>query len=97
MVVTFRFTNPYIASRNGGSISETVVFEGTKRECENYLFNEFCDCFQNDVFVSTLAGALRWSRKSGRFDGLYRSLSGRLYMDWDSRVWEVKFKKEVGA
>lgn len=97
MVVTKVTTCPYIASRNyGESTSEQIIFEGTKKECEYFLLDEFNDKFQNEIYAETVGKAVRWSNHKGCYDGLFRiKKGGRLYMNWDSRVWEIKFKKEV--
>lgn len=96
MVVTFRYIDPFIASRHGRDINESIVFEGSKKECENYLLNEFNDCFSSETFQDSVKNAVRWSNKRNCFDGLFRTLKQkRLYMNWDSRQWEIKFKKEL--
>lgn len=98
MVVTKVTTCPYIASHNyGESTSEKIVFEGTKKECENFLLGEFNDKFQNEIYAESISQALKWSDKRGCYDGIFRNpYHGKnLYMNYDSRVWEIKFKKEV--
>lgn len=98
MVVTKKTIDPYIASRNyGESTSEQIVFEGTKKECEKFLLDEFNDRFQNEIQCDSVGQAIRWSNKRGCLDGLYRNnYHGKnLFMHWDSRYWEIKHKNEV--
>jgi hypothetical protein len=91
MVVVFQCVDPYIASRHG---EETcVAFEGSKKECEMYLLNEFID-HESRVF-SRVCDAVRYSNRRGNFDGLYRDGSGSLYLRYDSRVWEIMQKREA--
>lgn len=96
MVVTKLTTDPYIASRNySESTTGKIVFEGTKKECEEFLLDEFNKHF--DTYAESVSEALRWTDKRGCYDGLYRlPYKGKnLYMNWDSRHWEIKHKKDV--
>lgn len=96
MVVTIVTTDPYIASKNyGESTSEAIVYEGTKKECEGFLLEEFNRLFE--TYAESVRKALLWTTKRGCYDGLYREpYHGKnLYMNFDSRHWEIKHKKDV--
>lgn len=91
MVVVFQSLDPYIASRNR---EETcIAYEGTKKECEKFLLNEFED--QESRVFSRTCDAVRYSNRRGNFDGLYRDDHGGLYLRYDSRHWEIMTKKEA--
>lgn len=91
MVVVFQCTDPYIASRNR---EETCIcFEGTKKECEQYLLREFED--QESRVFSRTCDAVRYSNRRGNFDGLYRDNHGGLYLRYDSRALEIMTKGEA--
>lgn len=93
MVVVFKCNDPYIASRNR---EETcITFEGSKKECERFLLDEFID--QESRVFSRVCDAVRYSNRRGNFDGLFRNQYGdkSLYLRWDSRSWEIMTKKEA--
>ena len=93
MVVVFQSLDPYIASRNGEKTC--IAYEGTKKECEKFLLNEFED--QESRVFSRTCDAVRYSNRRGNFDGLYRNQYGNksLYLRYDSRHWEIMTKKEA--
>ena len=91
MVVVFKCMDPYIASRNR---EETcIAYEGTKKECEKFLLNEFED--QESRVFSRTCDAVRYSNRRGNFDGLYMDDNGGLYLRYDSRHWEIMTKGEA--
>ena len=91
MVVVFQCMDPYIASRNR---EETcIAYEGTKKECEKFLLDEFMD--QESRVFSRTCDAVRYSNRHGNFDGLYRDNHGGLYLRYDSCHWEIMTKKEA--
>ena len=93
MVVVFKCNDPYIASRNR---EETcIAFEGSKKECENFLLMEFED--QESRVFSRTCDAVRYSNRRGNYDGLFRNKYGEknLYLLYDSRTWEIMTKKEA--
>ena len=91
MVVVFQSLNPYIASRHR---EETcIAYEGTKKECENFLLIEFEN--QESRVFSRLCDAVRYSNNRGNFDGLYRDNKGTLYLRYDSRMLEIMTKEEA--
>lgn len=93
MVVVFQCMDPYIASRNR---EETcIAYEGTKKECERFLLNEFED--QESRVFSRTCDAVRYSNRRDNFDGLFRDSSGGLYLRYDSRHWEIMKKGEACA
>ena len=94
MVVFFTSTDPYIASRN--LEKNGIVFEGTKKECENYLLKLYNDKM-NAPYATRVCDAVRFCNKLNQIDGLSRSsLKGhRLSFSYDSRFWEIMTKKEV--
>ena len=93
MVVVFKCMDPYIASRNR---EETcIAYEGTKKECEKFLLNEFED--QESRYFSRTCDAVRYSNRRKKFDGLFRDSSGGLYLRYDSRHWEIMTKGESCA
>lgn len=94
MVVFFTSTDPYIASRNREK--NGVVFEGSKKECENYLLKLYNDKM-NAPYATRVCDAVRFCNKLNQIDGLSRSsLKGhRLSFSYDSRFWEIMTKKEV--
>lgn len=91
MVVVFMCTDPYIASRNGEKTC--IAYEGTKKECEKFLLNEFED--QESRIFSRTCDAVRYSNRRGNFDGLFRDNHGGLYLRYDSRAWEIMTLKEA--
>ena len=91
MVVVFQCMDPYIESRHG---EETcIAFEGSKKDCEKFLLDEFMDQ-ESRVFDRT-CDAVRYSNRRGNFDGLFRSPHGSLYLRYDSRNWEIMTKREA--
>ena len=91
MVVVFKSLDPYIASRNR---EETcIAYEGTKRDCEKFLLNEFID--QESRVFSRTCDAVRYSNRRVNFDGLYRDKHNSLYLRYDSREWEIMTKGEA--
>lgn len=94
MIVKFTCTDPYIASRNGEK--KGIVFEGTKKECEEYVYDVFCDN-ESNFTGNSIGTAIRWSNKRNCWDGIFRSncRGHRLYTRYDSRIWEIMTKKEA--
>lgn len=93
MVVVFQCMDPYIASR---CREETcIAYEGTKKECEKFLLNEFED--QESRVFSRTCDAVRYSNRRDNFDGLFRDSSDGLYLRHDSRHWEIMKKGEACA
>lgn len=93
MVVVFQCMDPYIASRYR---EETcIAYEGTKKECERFLMEEFED--QESRIFGRTCDAVRYSNRRGNFDGLFRSRHGSLYLRYDSRHWEIMKKGEACA
>lgn len=91
MVVIFQCMDPYIASRHR---EETcIAYEGTKKECEKFLLNEFED--QESRVFSRTCDAVRYSNRRDNYDGLFRDSSGGLYLRYDSRHWEIMTKGEA--
>lgn len=95
MIVTKQTTNPYIASRNyGESVEPQVVFEGNKKECEEYLLEVFNE--NEGTNYDSVGSAIRFSNHRGTYDGIFRTEKKRLYMNFDSRYWEIINKNEIG-
>jgi hypothetical protein len=91
MVVVYQCTDPYIASRYR---EETcIAFDGTKKECERFLLDEFDD--QESRIFPRVCDAVRYSNKRNKFDGLFRDGRKSLYLRYDSRLWEIMPKKEA--
>ena len=91
MVVVFQSLDPYIASRHREQTC--IAYEGTKKECEKFLLDEFMD--QESRIFSRTCDAVRYSNRRGNFDGLYRDSHGGLYLRYDSRAWEIMTKGEA--
>lgn len=97
MIVTMVTTDPYIASRHPDeSTTPHQVFEGTKKECEQYLL----DVYNNKMdapYASRVCDAVRFSNKSNNIDGMSRyCLKGKhLCFSYDSRYWEITTKKQL--
>ena len=92
MIVKFSSIDPYIASRYGENTC--IVFEGTKKQCENYLLDLFNE--KDDFYAQNIGEAIKKSNKRGNWDGLFRSTckGHRAYFRYDSRQWEIMTKKE---
>jgi hypothetical protein len=91
MLVIKKTTCPYIASRNNESTDYSVVFEGTKNECEQYLLdivNENFDC----QYFESIRKALTFFRKKNTHDGIWKLK--RINLSYDSREWHICTKKE---
>lgn len=99
MVVITRTTCPYIASRNGEKTYWTIVFEGTKKQCECYILDVYNQKV-NAPYATSVAQAIRFTKKQRTIDGLSRwFLQGPnrnrkfLQLDYDSRIWRTATKK----
>lgn len=95
MVVTFKCSDPYIATRNSEPTQATIIFEGSKKECEKIMLDIFNKNFE--FYASNVYQAIKWSNTLNNYDGLFRSHchGNNLYMHHDSRYWEVSYKKNV--
>ena len=80
---------PVVTEKKNG-----IDFEGTKKECENFLLDLFNE--KNELFAQSVGEAIRMSNRRGNYDGLFRSSckGHRAYFRYDSRSWEIMTKKE---
>lgn len=90
MVVIFKCSDPYIASRNLEPKDWEIVFEGDLKSCKKYLLSMYNEnCSDSYGYASDQAEAVRNSRRN--LDGM-EAVGRRL--DYDSRIWKIVTKSE---
>lgn len=90
MVVIFKCSDPYIASRNLEPKDWEIVFEGDLKSCKKYLLSMYNEnCSDSYGYASDQAEAVRNSRRN--HDGME---AGGRRLDYDSRIWQIVTKSE---